>query len=90
MSKLKRKSDEYYDFAFNEMKRIGAISVCEICLNYYYWTDEFEKKDVYAILTNKLKEKYGDKQDFKLFQQQIDIIITDAAYDIACPFCYKD
>ncbi len=90
MGKLFNKACEYYDFALKTMKDIGAIAACEVHSDYFYWTYKFDKNDVFAILTNKLKEEQGDIQDFKLFQKQIDIIFTDAAYETTCPFCHKE
>ena len=93
MSATKReieKIEDYRKIAYNILIEIEAIKECEFHSDYYYETSIFEKNILYGICTNKLKEKYGEKQDFQLFHSQISEIIRNAAIDSSCPYCEKE
>lgn len=84
------KNQDYHRIAYDILIEIGAIRECEFHSDYYYETAIFEENILYGICTNKLKEKYGEKQDFQLFHSQISEIIRNAAIDSSCPYCEKE
>ena len=84
------KEQAYYKIAYDILIEIGAIKECEFHSDYYYDTSIFEEKVLYGICTNKLKEKYGETQDFEIFHSQISEIIRNAAIESSCPYCEKD
>lgn len=84
------KIEDYRKMAYDILIEIGAIKECEIHSDYYYETSNFEEKALYGICANKLKEKYGEKQDFKVFNSQISEIIRNAAIESSCPYCEKE
>ncbi|MBR6902957.1 MAG: hypothetical protein IKN39_03610 [Clostridia bacterium] len=86
MSMLK----EYEQIAFQIMVEIGAIKTCSIHDDFYYNTYKYEEKNIYALATAKLKEQYGELQDFETFHKQIDEILSYAAGgEDECPYCKK-
>ncbi len=90
MSMLREKVDFYYEFAYRGLLELGAIKTCEAHDDYYYSTvDELETGKYYAILTNRLKEQYGEKQDFVCFREQIKSVFDGAGIDHNCPYCEK-
>ena len=84
------KVEDYRKIAYGILIEIGAIKECEFHSDYYYETLNFEEKTIYGICTNKLKEKYGAKQDFMIFNSQISQILKDASIDSICPYCEKE
>lgn len=79
---------EYEGLAFSILLDIGAIKYCDIHDDWYYSTG-MEEKLVYALATERLKEKKLNP-DFALFQSFIKTILDnagDSAHD--CPFCRK-
>lgn len=84
------KIEDYRKIAYDILIEIGAIKECELHADYYYETSIFEEKILYGICANKLKEQYGEKQDFKIFYSQISAIIRNAAIESSCPYCEKE
>ncbi len=90
MANLVDIKEDYMNKSFEILKEIGAIKFCD-CGNYYYDTGKYdENKQIYAVATNNLKDKYGDVQDFDLFCDCIYTIINDCTYDSKCPHCNKE
>ena len=83
------KIQDYHRIAYDIMIEIGAIEECDCKSGYYYETYNLDKDTIYAISSNKLKEKYGEDQDFKLFHSQISEIIKNAAIESSCPYCER-
>lgn len=84
------KNQDYHRIAYDILIEIGAIRECEIHSDYYYETYSFDEKAIYGICANKLKEKYGEKHDFKIFYSQISDIMKFANASSTCPFCEKE
>lgn len=84
------KIQDYHRIAYDIMIEIGAIEECDCKSGYYYETYNLDKDTIYAISSNKLKEKYGANQDFKLFHSQIAEIIKNAAPESTCSYCEKE
>ena len=84
------KIQDHHQIAYDILIEIGAIKECEIHSDYYYETYSFDKKAIYAVCANKLKEKYGENQDFKIFNSQISEILKDASINSTCPYCEKE
>ena len=93
MSLAKRRLEQiedYYEIAFEAMLDVGAIKTCSMHDSFYYNTYTYDNSTIYGIVTNKLKEIYGEKQDYKLFHQQIDKILSEAGTaENECPTCQK-
>lgn len=82
--------EEYSQIAFNIMIEIGAIKTCSLHDDFYYNTYKYDDKDIYALTTAKLKERYGELQNFEIFHKQIDEILSYAAGgEDECPYCDK-
>ena len=93
MSATKRifeKVEDYRRIAYDILIEIGSIRECEFHSDYYYETFSFDEKAIYGICANKLKEKYGEHQDFKIFNSQISDIMKDASVSSTCPYCEKE
>lgn len=84
------KIQDYHRIAYDILIEIGAIKECDCNSGYYYETYNLDKDTIYAISSNKLKEKYGASYDFKLFHSQIAEIISNAAIESSCPYCEKE
>ena len=82
--------EDYRKIAYDILIEVGAIKECEFHSNYYYETYNLEENVLYGICTNKLKEKYGANQDFKIFNSQISQILKDASIDSICTYCEKE
>lgn len=88
--RLLEKIEDYYRIAFEVMLDVGAIKTCSMHDSFYYNTYAYDDGALYGIVTNKLKEVYGEKQDYKLFHQQIDKILSEAGTaEDECPACQK-
>ena len=83
------KIQEYHKIAYDILLEIDAIKECDCKSGYYCETYNLNKDTIYAISSNKLKEKYGANQDFKLFHSQISEIIKNAAIESSCPYCER-
>lgn len=93
MSATKERLDQiqgYYQIAYDILIEIGAIKECVLHSDYYYEAFRFDEQAIYSICTNKLKEKYGANQDFKMFCDQISEIMKNAAAEASCPYCKKE
>ena len=84
------KIQEYHKIAYDILLEIGAIKECDCKSGYYYEIYKLDKDTIYAISSNKLKEKYGEDQDFKLFHSQISEIMKKAAIESSCPYCEEE
>ena len=84
------KTQEYHQIAYDILLEIGAIKECEFHSDHYYDAFSFDEQTIYAICSSMLKEKYGDKQDYKIFHSQISAIMKNAATESACPYCEKE
>ena len=92
MSATKRgleKGEDYRKIAYDILIEIGAIKECELHSDYYYETHKFDMSSIYAIGSNKSKEKYGESQNFKTFNFQISEIVKNASSSSICPYCEK-
>ena len=93
MSLTKRRLEQiedYYRIAFEAMIDVGAIKTCGMHDSFYYNTYVYDNGAIYGIVTNKLKEVYGEKQDYKVFHQQIDKILSEpGTAENECPACQK-
>lgn len=93
MSVTKRKLEQiedYYRIAFEIMMDIGAIKTCSFHDSFYYNAYAYDESAIYGIVTNKLKQVYGDKQDYEIFHQQIHRILFEAGTaEDECPACQK-
>ena len=78
---------DYRSIACEILFEIGAIRECELHSDFYYDTKKLDESSIYAISANKLKMKYGEEQNFKIFNSQIDEIMKSASPTSACPFC---
>lgn len=78
---------DYRSIACEILLEIGAIRECELHSDFYYDTKKLDESSIYAMSANKLKEKYGEEQNFKIFSSQIDEIMKSASPTSACPFC---
>ncbi len=84
------KKERYQDIAFKALIEIGAIKTCDYHEDFYYSTYECADTEIYAKATSKLKEKYGETQDYKLFHEIIGEILSYAADSSdECPYCQK-
>lgn len=76
--------DFYYGKAFEMLVDIGAIEMCPFGHDFYYLTSKFNIFDnedegkIYAYATKKLKEKYGEYQDFDKFHEMIKKVLAEA------------
>lgn len=89
MSFAKRKLekvDEMNKIAQEILFEIGVIKSCN-CGKVFYETYKFDKKEIYAIATNKLKEKIGNQFEYKTFHKQIDEILKVALSGNDCECC---
>ena len=84
------KIQEYHKIAYGILLETGAIKECDLHSDFYYDTFSFDEQAIYAICSSKLKEKYGDKQDYKTFHSQISEIMKNAAMESSCPYCEKE
>lgn len=82
--------EDYRKIAYDILIEIGAIKECEFHSDYYYETFSFDEKAIYGICANKLKEKYGENQDFNIFNSQVSEIMKCAAASSTCPYCEKE
>ena len=82
--------EDYRKIAYDILIEIGAIKECEFHSDYYYQTFSFDANAIYGICANKLKEKYGENQDFKIFYSQISDIMKDASVSSTCPYCERE
>lgn len=81
--------EQYYQIAYELLTQIGAIDICRMH-NFYYNTHNYSGDRLYAMATNKLKDKYPEMTDFKLFCQCVSEIMNNAADRAdACPGCQK-
>lgn len=88
--RLLEKTDDYYRIAFEALIDIGAIKTCDIHDDFYYQTYNIDKNDIYARVTNSVKKKYGEQDDYKLFHAQVDRILKEAGTGQSdCPQCAK-
>lgn len=86
MSLTKRKieyNEEMFGYAKEILFEIGAIKNC-ICREIFYETYNLDKKDIYAIATIKLKEKFGSQYDYKIFHEQIKLVLSEALSENDC------
>lgn len=92
MSSAKREieaTENMYRDALEILQQIGAIKYCT-CGKIFYETFNLDKKDIYAIATNKLKELYGEIQNYKLFHNQIDTVLSEALDGNYCEYCNSE
>ena len=82
-------TEECKSIAYELLLEIGAIDTCGLH-EFYYNTYKYDNSMLYAVVTNKLKEKYPDIEDFKFFHKCVGEIM-DYAADGAdqCPACQK-
>ena len=82
-------TEECKSIARELLLEIGAIDTCGLH-EFYYNTYKYDNNMLYAIVTNKLKEKYPDIEDFEFFYKCVSEIM-DYAADGAdqCPACQK-
>ena len=88
MSRLFDHNEEYRGLAFSILQEIGAIKFCDVHDDWYYSTG-MDEQYVYAIATNKLKER-EKHPDFDLFHSFIQTVLREAGESPSdCPFCEK-
>ena len=81
--------DECNAIARELLMEIGAIDTCGMH-EFYYNTFKYDNNMLYAIVTNKLKERYPDINDFVLFHKCVGEIMEYAADGAdQCPACQK-
>ncbi|MDE5556510.1 MAG: hypothetical protein K2J32_02275 [Ruminococcus sp.] len=88
--RLLEKQYEYKRIAYDILKSIGAIETCPIHEDEWYSDNYMDEKEVYAIATNILKDKYPNMKDFTLFHESIKGVLDDASLDDNCPYCEED
>lgn len=79
--------DKMYSYAMDILIEIGEIKRCD-CGGIFYQIYKYDEKDIYAIATNKLKEKYGEQSDYTAFHKAIKKILTEAGTGNHCPYCH--
>ena len=84
------KIQDYHRIAYDILIKIGVIEECDCKSGYYYETYKLDKDTIYAISSNKLKEKYGEKQDYKIFYSQIAEILSSASTCSTCSHCIEE
>ena len=77
------KIEEYENIAKEILQEMGAIKFC-FCGKTYYDTGLYDRQNIFGLATTKLKEKYGDKQDFPLFDEVLDRIFSDCPFGVSC------
>ena len=82
--------ETYHGLAFEILLEIGAIKTCEFHSDFYYDNYKYDKNEIYARATSRLKQKYSEYNDFKIFDDEINDIMTYAADGPDdCPYCAK-
>lgn len=70
-------NNEMYNCARKILMEMGVIKKC-FCGKIYYETYKLDRKDIYAIATSWLKNKYGEQPEYNTFHNQIDLVLTEA------------
>lgn len=78
--------EEMYSNAKEILINMGEIKPCD-CGNICYQLYKYDEKNLYAIATNKLKEKYGNQYEYKTFHNAIKQVLADAHTENDCQFC---
>ena len=82
----------YYQIAKEILLEMGEISHCKFHPDemFVYRTENLEESQIYAIATEKFKEKYHDDKNFTEFHAQIERVLGDAASSQDdCPVCRR-
>ena len=78
--------EEMYEKAKDILLQIGVIKTC-FCGAYFYETYNKDKNEIYAIATNKYKQKFGNNVNFQILQASIKKVLDDAGTENNCPIC---
>lgn len=83
--------DEFYRVVEKILMELGIIACCEMHEDFHYKKNTIDESHIYAMATEKLKNQYPTKKDFKEFHKQIHRILqeTPATSAKQCPYCEK-
>ena len=79
---------DYRDMAYRILIEIEELKCCEFHSDYCYRTYKYGDDQIYAVATNKIKEKLNNESiDFSLFHDSIKYNLDEAGDSSKCPIC---
>lgn len=83
-------NEEEYEYMVRDAAlETGVIDRCPFH-PYYFHTYRYDEKANYAIITKKVKERYGGGIDFKLLHNKIKLLLDSVGSGAdECPICEK-